>query len=531
MRHILIPLICLAVLASSASHGQNADSNAPPLYLKFRVLSGLPWKEPGSTRKTVLERIFQEPHTLARREVLREYLHTALPVEEFPAAFDECVALEQANFPGAMAEFVIRAWAERDPAAAINRCQTLFDLVIEGAPRGFDEWKTPIRVSNLEKARASSYWFGDRGVVHACWKGLAASTLPPERRKELEAEFREAYVRRFQEDLPADIEEPSQVWAIRFQSSYVEHPPTISSDAGMRVEFFRLLGASPEEIPGMLKWPNETPKDITFPRALIRWMNGDGRKAPQILDRILDVYDPRHYYRDDDATMDLVPVEFLVEWAILDRAGFMAWVDGNFHTCGWRAKAVYLTVMPKESEYEVISKTRAFRRNHQEELKSKFDKLWITLDPYNAIPWLSRDGDYSINEALDDLWRSDPPANYWRSVIAAYTNRDRRGGGNEAWGVTMVWARVDFTAMIKQYGLPWCLRSGEYKKSEVPRMFSNRQALENGSGLHNTLSALRTWAILRPKEMRAWIDKETFPPDLREALLWLLDNATGGIGP
>jgi hypothetical protein len=526
MRRILISLICLAVLASSASHAQDADSDAPPLYLKFRVLSGLPWKEPGSKRRAVLERIFQEPHALVRGEVLREYLHTALAVEEFPAAFDECMALEQADFPDATAEFVMRAWAERDPAAAINRCLTLFDLVIEGAPLEFDAWKTRIRVSNLEKARASSYWFGGRGVVHACWKGLAAATLPPERRKELEAAFGEAYVRRFQENVPDEIEEPYQVWARRYQSSYVEHLATISSDVEMRAELIRLLAASPEEIPGMLKWPNEPSQGVTFPRALIRWMNSDARKAPQIVERILDVYDPRRYYRREDALMDVIPAEFLVEWAILDRAGFMAWAGENSR--GRRASAVYLTVMPKESESEVTSKTWELRNKGS---KSEFDKLWITLDPQSALPWLSRHDDSNIDNALDDLWRSDPPANYWRSVIAAHTEGARRGGGNEAWGVTTAWAPIDFAAMVKQYGLPWCLRSGEFKKSDVPRMFSNRQAIKSESGLSNTLSALRTWAILRPKEMRAWIDGETFPSDLREALLWLLDNATGGKGP
>jgi len=475
----------------------------------------------------VLERIFQEPHTLARGEVLREYLHTALTVEEFPAAFDECMALEQADFPGATAEFVMLAWAERDPASAIHRCLTLFDLVIEGAPLKFDAWKTPIRTGNLEKARASSYWFGDRSVVHASWKGLAAATLPPERRKDLEKEFRDAYVRRFQEDLPADMEEPYQAWAGRHRFSYDEHQEAIASEADRRAEFIRLLAASPEEIPGMLKWPGEPSEDIAFPRALIRWMNGDAKIAPQIVERILDVYDPRHFYRNDSALMDIIPAEFLVEWAILDRAGFMAWAANNSR--GPRVQAVYLTVMPKEDQYEVSSKAQAF---HRKGPGSEFDKLWITLDPDSAIPWQSHyHDDYNIDDAFEDLWRSDPPANYWCSVIAAYLHRDLHDRTNQAWGVTTKWVRVDFVAMVKQYGLPWCLHSGKFKKGEVPRIFSNRQAMKNDPVLNNTLSALRTWAILRPKEMRAWIDGEKFTPDLREALLSLLDNATGGLNP
>jgi hypothetical protein len=176
----------------------------------------------------------------------------------------------------------------------------------------------PKRVS-VPAARASSYWFGNRGVVYACWNGLVAAALPPERKNELEREFRKAYARRFQEELPAEIE-----------------------------------------------------------------------------------------------------------------------------------------------------------------------------DPDHAIPWESRyDDDDNISEAFDDLSRSDPPANYWRSVIAKYLHRDLSDRDNESWGVTTFWAKVDFIAMVKQYGMPWCLRSGEYKESQIARMFSNREATKNESALRNTLSTLR----------------------------------------
>jgi hypothetical protein len=523
MRRIALFLACLAVLvACSPVRAQDANADELPLYRQFRVLSGLPWMEAGSTRQAVLERIFHEPHPLVRYEVLREYLHTALPVEEFPAAFKECLALEQADFPGAVPEFVMRAWAERDPAAALRRCQTLFDLVIEGAPLGFSTWSKPIRTGNLEKTRDSSYWFGSRGVVHACWKGMAAAELAPDSRKKLEAEFTAAYARRFQASPPKDVEEPAQIWARRHRSSYVNHPATISSDAEMGGEFLRLLTAPPEEIPGMLKWPREPWDDVLFPRALIRWMNGDAKKAPQIMERVLEAYDPRRTYRDDPAVMDVIPAEFLVEWAILDGAAFMAWATEKHR--GWRAEAVYLTVMSKEKEYDVETKDRAVTPKAS---KSECHKLWITLDPQGALPRLFRyyGEEPDIHAALDDLWRSDPPANYWRKVVAAFSDMDRRGSGNEAWGVTMVSATVDFRAMIKQYGLPWCLHSGELKESQVADIFSNRQAMGNELGLRNTFSALRTWAILRPREMRAWIDGEKFTAGLREALLWLLDNA------
>jgi hypothetical protein len=526
MREMIIPLICWALVVSAQSQAAASDSDPSPLHLKFRVLSSLPWKVPGATRKMVLERIFSEPDILARGEVLREYLHTALPVEEFPAAFDECMALEQADFPDATAEFLIRAWAERDPAGAINRCLTLFDLVIEGAPLQVDAWKKPIRISNLEKARASNYWFGTRGVVHACWKGLAAAALRPERRKELESQFRGAYLRRFGAQLPARIEDPYKAWVRRYRSSYGEHPDTTSSDAQLRAEFIRMLTAAPEEIPGMLKWPAEPPSDITFPRALIHWMNGDASAAQKIVERILDYYDPRQFYRGDSALMDMIPAEFLVEWAILDRAGFMAWAETQG---GSRAQAVYLAVMPKGNKTELGEMNSKAQQWHHEGPPSTFDKLWLALDPGHAVPWQYRYGDsYNVEDSLDDLRRSSPPANFWRDTIAMYASSTLMVDANKTWGVAAVWARVDLAAMIKQCGLPWCLRSGNYNRSQLARMLSNQQALENDTDLRNTFSALRTWALLRPEKMREWIEDEKFTPDMRDALLWLLDNAAGG---
>jgi len=494
----------------------NASTDELPLFREFRVLSGLPWKEAGATRKTVLERIFHEPHILVRREVLREYLRTDLPVQDFPAAFDECIALEQADFPGAVAEIVMREWAERDPLAAIKRCETLFDLVIEGAPFAFDGWDKPIFSGNLEKAQASTYWFGNRDVVDACWKGIAAATWLADRRKVVEEKFTVPYEKRFHEM-------PPEIGHDRFSS--VDQPVNISTNAGLRGEFLRLLAAPPEEIPAMLKkWPREPWDDLLFSRALIRWMSGDVKKAPQIVERVLDAYDPRHFYRNDDTLMDVIPAEFLVEWAILDGDGFLAWMKSNARLRGWRAYAVGQAVLAKEMEHDPQLR---YSQLSSKTAKSECNQLWMALDPQGALPKvLEYSGEvYLIHHVLDRLWRSDPPANYWRKAVAPYVPLTRVGGGNEVWGAIKMAGSVDFRAMITQYGMPRCLHSEDLKESQVAAILSNRQAMENDAGLRDTLSALRTWAIVRPKEMRTWIDGGKFSPDLREALRWLMDNA------
>src|SRR4051812_20284224 len=70
MRRFFLTLLHLFALSSSGLHAQDANTDEPPVYLEFRVLSSLPWKEAGATRTQTLQRIFQEPNMRARVEVL-----------------------------------------------------------------------------------------------------------------------------------------------------------------------------------------------------------------------------------------------------------------------------------------------------------------------------------------------------------------------------------------------------------------------------------------------------------------------------
>lgn len=525
MKRLCLSLICLAGTIPSRLSAQEPATDPLPLCQQFRVLSGLPWEEPGADRKTVLERIFREPNVLVRREVLKEYLDKVLPVAEFPAAFDECIALEQADFPDAVGQFVMRAWAERDPAAAITRCQSLFDLIIEGAPLGFDGWSKPIQVHDLDKARASTFWFGDRGIVHACWKGLAAADLTPERRIELEKIYGREYFRRFQEQPPGDIEEPTAIWARRYWYTW-DKPPTIASDQALRADFFRIMSARPDEIAGSINWPRKPWEDFTLPRAMIRWMDGDPQNAPEIVGQLLDAYDPHCFYRGGSGALKIIPTEFLVEWAILDPAGFLA--GASRAGKDWRVPAVQISLLPGPNR-EAINRFRQMLDEPSERLDAR--QLWIALNPDSALTNQFRYPDESnLDKALDELLRTCPAANYWRRAIGPFTRVGHLGWENEASGVTTVWGPIDFSAMVTKYGMPWCLsgNDNDIPQDRLAGMLANREALENSSGLRNTLSCLRTWAVLRPAEMRAWIDHGAFGSNLRQALVWLMENARGG---
>jgi hypothetical protein len=516
-------LSILMLVVAGLAHAQEAP-NAIPVYQQFPFLSALPWEAPGASRRTVLERIFREPDPPIRRVILREYLRGVLPVGEFPAAFDECITLEQADFPDDTAALVMREWAARDPAAALERCRALLDLIIEGAPGELYSWKEPLRPANPERVRASSYWFGGRQIAHAWQAGLDANAdLPQVPRRELASAFTNAYYRRFQQYPPTEGEDPWKAWNRRYRWGYGHKPDTVASDPALRDSLLELLRTPPAEIAGKITWPKGPTDDPLYARALVRWMDGDATKAPRIVEQALDVYDPKRFYRGQTELLEIIPVEFLAEWARLDREGFITWQQKEWR--GWRAQAVFRSLAPAKdgARYHDYS-------NFSESRGEEFQKLWLQLDPGRAMPGLQgqEGADSSIYRALDNLARSDSPANYWRAQIPPYLRRTECPGVNEAWSVTRVWAKVDFRGMVTDYGFPRCLCTDEFKREDLPGILTNRVPLPRDSGTRVTLSALRVWAVLRPAEMEAWITSSMFEAPLREALSWILKNAEGG---
>lgn len=482
-----------------------------PIYQQFQVLSSLPWLEPGGTRKEILARIYREPEWLVRREVLREYLRTVLPVAEFPSAFSEIMVLDQADFPDVVAAVVMYEWAKRDPAAAARHCEGLFDLVIEAKNSSFERWKYAIEVGDLERLRASSYWFLSRDALHACWLGLDQAP------KEVRETFKASYLQRFKAgQADGRLTELGERWLRRYPWNVPTSTPEFENVEAYREYYLEMMRTPSGEIPQKIRWPQEAWDDLVFPRVLVRWMSGDPSRAGQIIEHVLDAYDPKQVYRSDwdpELLAQAIPTEFFVEWVKLDPAGFTAWAKDR--QIGWRAEAVYRAAQKSEGRSQY---------RHEDDAR----KLWATLDPDSALPTLRQWREVPlIHETLSDLARSGPAGNYWRAQIDRFDSKASLIDDSISSDVVSTWITIDFRGMLQRYSLPHC-RQSTVSREYMASILTNRKPLPNNDGVESALSALRLWATVRPEEMRAWIETGGFEPKLREALIWVLEHAEGG---
>jgi len=92
-----------------------------------------------------------------------------------------------------------------------------------------------------------------------------------------------------------------------------------------------------------------------------------------------------------------------------------------------------------------------------------------------------------------------------------------------------VWGDIDIGEAAR-YGLDFMLRNRYVPRENLIRLFSgdDKYAVD-GNMIDRTFCALRVWAVVRPKEMKAWIATQ---PDkrMRTALTWLLEHPWGGPG-
>ena len=96
------------------------------------------------------------------------------------------------------------------------------------------------------------------------------------------------------------------------------------------------------------------------------------------------------------------------------------------------------------------------------------------------------------------------------------------------WGFGMMerWGDIDIGETAR-YGVDFLLRTDYAPRDRLMRFFSGHDEYPDEQGMiDRTFCALRVWAVVKPKEMKAWIGtiKEA---DMRKALTWLLDHPWG----
>jgi hypothetical protein len=87
------------------------------------------------------------------------------------------------------------------------------------------------------------------------------------------------------------------------------------------------------------------------------------------------------------------------------------------------------------------------------------------------------------------------------------------------------WGDID-VGEAARFGLRTMLKDNLVPKQQLIEMYSGKESGSTDDGIiDRTFCALRVWAVVRPQEMKKWI--ETQDADMRPALLWMLENPWG----
>ena len=542
-----VPAVLALVLSASA---------AESLYEKFRPVTSLPWTKPGADEESVLREIYREPKQLARRALLEAYLEK-VPASSFPRVFDLCLRLEEDDSPDELLKLLVRVWATKDPAAAWARCEGLFDLIIPENPLGVDTWATGIIVLNPQAAAGSNFWPQSDAFALAFSEGVAQSDLPQAEKDRFTArqeakskDWSAAYdavekktpydgVIRDSSKEPPPAPPPSKEVREMLEDLDTERKAKDLHEQALREFLLEILACPPTEIQAKLRAsPVEPLDEMVLARAMIRWMDGKPQRGPEIVDFVLRAHDPTGAFREF-STREPIPIEFLLEWALLDRKGFKEWAilekDQNGNQKGRpglsRKSFAVLHAFAYRDDSKAWLEDFAYPSGPREE-EDEMAMNWARIDPSTALPWIwSRGGYLSFEDAAEDSTNghSEIGCNVLRAIFATHDDYAVPIPGRALSNMMEEWSDVDAAACAR-HGVRWNLRTRVFSKERLINLWNGYEDPYDGTVDDRCFGSLRIWAMRKPDEMRKWIHTEPLDNDVREALLWLVENAKGGGG-
>lgn len=519
----------------------------------LRPLTSLPWS-PGDdgdqapaadpSMDEVLERIFLEPDRDVLHAVLAGYLQV-LPLEQFPAALDRCIALAGSCRPDFLVDLMLTVWATRDPAGCWDHARGLFDLLflprlgwqgLTARVAGVDFRPAP----NPDAVAASSHVISESALAGLSWQ-LQTADLPRDQRVRI-------------------VREMSNLW---LDTMHVP-PPTTRRDLDREpaaADRFEVLTLPDRwfRAPLSRRWGsgNDGSPSVVRQLAWRRMILADPQSAPAIV-----LASTRH--NADAATGEpgfrpRTPRSTLLHvWAMADHAGMMEWAtktppgeQGRDSPDARQAGAeaalrthVRAWLMPDaDPATRDAWLAEASRQNRLEEddPASDFLEIWAWRDPAAALrAAIELDDGYLLELVMQAAAFGPGPGcpdhatHHGLGVLRTFDFPEMTGpmeaGYFSGWIYVMEqWSDVDIGECAR-FGVELLWNHDGALRNEFLGVLEGGFGPWDDGVIDYTVRALRMWAMWRPDEMRQWIEGIGHE-GLRAALRALHADPAGQDGP
>ena len=523
MRTLVIALLLISPVAEAMAERNHLKPS------DFEPLTSLPWKKPDATLESVLDAVFREPNLAIRYPVLAEYLRT-IQVRQLGKAFELCVDLNGVQTPDELVQLFLPIWAERDPKACWKRTKELLHLVgIEDGWLAHDSWKEMprITVQDISAIRASRFWIGDRHSLNSFPIGVDRSSLPRKERIRLMKDFTDVWLGEFGSWTGYEPVQrnPYSVWSYADTPNGVVHHFADRPDSESMSRILPNIGGY------------GIGAEAEFEVAVRRWLQAEPSAAPEILKLVREKKWPPSQGQMEPRVAG-PSTELLIIWAKADLPAMVRWADGldiRKDDVGAKAKGLLMSRVDAGTRNRWLADAKS--ADEKLDRTGALLKEWAGWDPKPALDAARgiEEGDTVFDivlAAAEGPWGSYP-RNTSHSGLGFIKEFDPsrmpeqvRTNSFLNWEMILeVWGEIDIGETAR-YGLDFLLRTHYAPRETLIKFFSGEDGYTDDAMVDRTFCSLRVWAVVRPKEMKAWIGtlKEA---DMRKALTWLLDHPWG----
>ncbi len=511
-------LIAVAVLfSSSVSFGESVVFKPTD----FEPLTGLPWKWPGANMESILNAIFREPDLEIRYAVLAEYLRI-LPARQLGKMFDLSMVLEGTNHPDRLITIILPVWAKREPVACWKRTRELFRLVgIEDGWLDYDSWKerNRITVQDHEAIQTSPFWIEHRESLVAFCEGVDESAIPKVERVRLMKEFANLWLSVFG-TWPGSGNRPVEMGRSLLEmfecpSSFLQladYYDSIEKNSSTTAAVFTIVTRRRLELE-----PQSGP-ELVKQRTTKKWPSRPGEPEQPSL---------------------RAPIDLLIIWARVDLEGFIRWtesLDIQKDEIAAIAEGFLMSRVDSNTRDRWLTKAKS---REAEGGTLQLLSEWAKWDPTNALKEAVSTNEAETISEVAEMAAYGPfggqpfnSSHFGMRVIKDFDlsilPKEVRDGLIGEWGITIMeqWGDIAIGEAAR-YGLDFMLRNNYAPRKNLMKLFSGDDRFSSDSDMiDRTFCALRVWAVVRPREMKAWIGtiKEA---NMRKALTWLLEHPWG----